>query len=90
MTTMGFKLFISGDTKQNFDIINHLGTLFDEKFSNGKYDLEVVNILNNTQLAESYNIIATPTLVKYFPLPAKMVIGNFSNTKKLLSNLNLA
>jgi len=55
----------------------------------GQYELTIVNILDNPQLAEGDRILATPTLIKMEPHPSKRVIGDISNTEKVMTGLEL-
>ena len=56
----------------------------------GKCDLEIVDIYQQPELARREQIIATPTLIKYSPKPRKILIGDFSQTERVLSRLGLA
>ena len=55
----------------------------------GEYRLEIVDILENPQAADNDRIIATPTLIKVLPEPLRRVIGDLSNTEKVLLGLDL-
>jgi circadian clock protein KaiB len=55
----------------------------------GKYELLVIDVLENPQLAEDEKILATPTLTKNLPLPLRRVIGDLSNKEKVLLGLDL-
>jgi circadian clock protein KaiB len=81
-------LYIAGKTQRAVTAINNLKIICDEKLE-GKYRIEVIDLLKNPQLARSEQIIAVPTLVRKLPLPKKSVIGDLSNTEKVLTGLNL-
>ncbi|MDB4916963.1 MAG: kaiB [Gemmatimonadetes bacterium] len=55
----------------------------------GRYDLEIIDVLEYPELAESEKILATPTLIKSLPLPLRRVIGDLSNTEKVLMGLEV-
>jgi len=82
------KLFITGYTPQAERAIKNLKSICENELK-GTYHLEIVNILENPQLAEDERIIATPTLVKMLPAPLRRVIGDLSNTEKVLLGLDL-
>ena len=56
---------------------------------NGEFDLSVINILENSQMAEDDRVLATPTLIKQIPDPVKRIIGDISNIDKVMVNLGL-
>jgi len=82
------KLFITGFTPQAERAITNIKSICGYEL-NGEYHLEIVNILENPQLAEDERIIATPTLIKVLPEPLRRVIGDLSNTEKVLLGLDL-
>jgi circadian clock protein KaiB len=53
----------------------------------GQYDLEIIDVLEFPELAEDERILATPTLIKSLPLPLRRVIGDLSDTEKVLLGL---
>lgn len=55
----------------------------------GQYDLEIIDVLEYPDLAEEEKILATPTLIKSLPLPLRRVIGDLSNTEKVLLGLEV-
>ena len=54
-----------------------------------RYKIEVIDLLKNPQLAKDHQIIAVPTLIRKLPTPVKKIIGNLSNTEKVLVGLDL-
>lgn len=56
----------------------------------GRYQLEIVDVLEHPQLAEDERIIATPTVIRKLPLPLHRVIGDMSDTEKVLLGLDLS
>jgi circadian clock protein KaiB len=55
----------------------------------GKYNLEIVDILQNPALAREAQIVAAPTLIKLLPLPLRRIIGDLSDTERVLAGLDL-
>lgn len=55
----------------------------------GQYELEIIDVLEFPDLAEDEKILATPTLIKTLPLPLRRVIGDLSNTEKVLLGLEV-
>jgi len=62
---------------------------FRERYLKGRYDLVVIDIYQQPSLAQSQEIIAAPTLVKSEPLPAKRLVGDFSNRERLVAGLGV-
>lgn len=60
-----------------------------EEHLKGRYELEVIDIYQQTELMIAENIVAVPTLIKELPPPLQQIIGNLSNTEKVLIGLNL-
>ena len=56
----------------------------------GHYELRIVNILENPELAQGDRVLATPTLIRMEPPPSKRVIGDISNTDKVMAGLELS
>lgn len=82
------KLYIAGSTLKSENIIKNLKQLLEEEF-NDQYSLEIIDLIESPELAEQDKILATPTLLKIEPLPAKRIIGDFSNKKMVLFGLDL-
>ncbi len=82
------KLFITGFTPQSKRAIENIKSICENELD-GEYDLEIINILEQPQLAEDERILATPTLVKVLPEPLRRVIGDLSITEKVLLGLDL-
>ena len=55
----------------------------------GKYDLEVIDLMKNPQLAQGDQILAIPTLVRNLPVPIRKIIGDLSNVDRVLVGLDL-
>jgi len=57
--------------------------------SKGRYEIEVVDLLENPRLAREDQIVALPTLVRRLPPPLRKIIGDLSDTERVLIGLNL-
>ena len=55
----------------------------------GKYELEVIDLIKNPQLAQGDQILAIPTLVRNLPVPIRKIIGDLSNVDRVLVGLDL-
>jgi len=82
------KLYVTGMTPQSILAIENLKKISEEHL-NGRYNLEVVDLYKNPALAAGEQIIAAPTLIKKLPLPLRRVIGDMSNTDRVLVGLDL-
>ncbi len=83
------KLYITGQTARSMRAVANLRRICDE-YLGGLYDLEVIDVLQRPQVAEDERILATPTVVKEVPLPARRIIGDLSDAPKVLLGLDLA
>ncbi len=82
------KFYVTGQTPNSIKAIGNLKDIL----KNGLNDictLEVIDVLENPQLAEEDKIMATPTLIKISPEPARRIIGDLSDKKKVLLGLDL-
>lgn len=82
------RLFITGMTPRSVRAIANVKKLCEERLQ-GRYDLEVVDLYQQPQLAQGEQIIATPTLIRKLPLPPRRIIGDMSNTERVLAGLDL-
>ncbi|HET7273624.1 MAG TPA: circadian clock KaiB family protein [Longimicrobiaceae bacterium] len=78
MTRVVFKLYIAGSTPRSQGAVANLRRLGEERLS-GNYELIVIDVKENPQVAEAERILATPTLVKESPLPLRRVTGDLSD-----------
>ena len=86
--TYVLKLYITGLTPKSAAAINNLKQICEENLK-GRYSLEVVDLYLNPSLAKGEQIIAAPTLIKKLPLPLRRIIGNMSDTEKVLVGLDI-
>ena len=82
------RLYITGNTLASQHAVSNLGLLCQAEL-NGLCDVEIIDILENPQLAEEEKILATPTLVKRNPAPVRKVIGDLSHRTRVLFGLGL-
>jgi len=82
------KLYVAGMTLRSQHAVQSVQNVCD-KFLNGNYDLEVIDLYQQLHLAEKEQIVATPTLIKKAPPPVRRIIGDMSDTKRLVRGLDL-
>jgi circadian clock protein KaiB len=82
------RLYVSGQTPNSLIAFENLKKICDDHLS-AKYTIEVIDLLKHPQLAKDHQIIAVPTLIRKLPTPVKKIIGNLSNTEKVLVGLDL-
>ena len=82
------RLYIAGETSRSVAALANLQKICDEHLK-GRYQVEVVDLLKNPQLAEGDQILAVPTLVRRLPPPLKKLIGDLSNMQRVLVGLDL-
>jgi circadian clock protein KaiB len=82
------RLYVAGETPRCVEAFASLKRLCEEHLK-GRYSIEVIDLLKNPTLAAGDQIIAIPTLVRKLPTPIKKIIGDLSNTERVLVGLNL-
>jgi circadian clock protein KaiB len=82
------KLFITGQTSRSSRAIANLRRICEDALGT-EYELNIIDVLERPQLAEDERILATPTLIKEFPLPVRRIIGDLSDTSQVLQGLEL-
>jgi len=82
------RLFVAGMTSRSTRAVANIRSIC-EKYLPGAYQLEVINLYEQPGLASGEQIIAAPTCVRQFPLPARRVIGDMSNSARVLEGLGL-
>lgn len=81
-------MYVAGQTPRAITAFNNLKVICEEQLK-GKYHIEVIDFLKNSQLARDNQILAVPTLVRKLPLPVRNIIGDLSNTERVLVGLDL-
>jgi len=89
MDKFRLRLYITGKTPKSERAIANLKEVC-ERDLQGLYDLQIIDVLESPQLAEDEKILATPTLIKDLPPPLKRIIGDLSNSDKVLLGLDLS
>jgi circadian clock protein KaiB len=82
------RLFVTGNTPQSSRAIANIKNICEEHLK-GRYELEVVDLYQQPELAKEEQILAAPTLIKKLPLPLRRIIGDLSNSERLIVGLDL-
>lgn len=83
------RLYITGATHHSMLAVRNIKAICDN-YLKGRYNLEIIDVYQQPLLAEKEQIIAAPTLIKVEPKPVCRLIGDMSDTQKVLSGLDLA
>lgn len=82
------RLYVAGQTTKSVAAMANLRRVC-ENYLAGRYELEVIDLMQNPKLAAGDQILAIPTLVRHLPAPLKRIIGDLSNTEKVLVGLDI-
>jgi len=82
------KLYVAGQTPKSIRAMDNLKKICEEHIKDG-YNIEVIDLVKNPQLAKGDEIFAVPTLVRQLPHPIRKIIGDLSNTEKTLVGLQI-
>ena len=82
------RLYVAGQTPKSLAAIANLKRICEENLA-GKYKIEVIDLVVTPQLAAGDQIVAIPTLVRRLPPPLKRMIGDLSNSEKVIVGLDL-
>lgn len=82
------RLYVAGHTDKSIRAIKNLTRICNEHLD-GRYSIEVIDLLERPQLAEGDQILAIPTLVRRLPAPIKKIIGDLSNEQRVLVGLDI-
>lgn len=82
------RLYVTGTTIHSLRAIANIKKICEEHLK-GRYNLEVIDLYQQPNLARGEQIIAAPTLIKRLPMPLRRVIGDMSNTERVLVGLDL-
>ena len=86
--TWDLRLYVAGQTPRAVQAFTNLTRICEEHLA-GIYRIEVIDLLTTPQLAQGDQIVAVPTLVRKLPEPVRKIIGDLSNTGKVLVGLDL-
>src|SRR5438552_19140571 len=82
------RLYIAGQTPRSITAFANLKRLCEEHLA-GRYRIEVIDLVQHPQLAQGDQILAIPTLVRKLPEPIRKIIGDLSNTERVLVGLDI-
>ena len=82
------RLYVAGSTPQSSRAITNLKAICETHLKN-RYDLTVVDLYEQQERAQEDQIVVAPTLVRHFPLPVRRMIGDLSQTERVLTALDL-
>lgn len=82
------RLYVAGESPKSLEAFRNLKQLCENHLA-GRYEIEVVDLLEHPRLARGDEIIAIPTLVRQLPAPMRKIIGDLSNTDRVLVGLQL-
>jgi circadian clock protein KaiB len=82
------RLYVAGQTTKAMIAFSNLKTICEEHLT-GKYTIEVIDLLENPQLASDHQILALPTLIRKLPEPIRKIVGDLSDTERVLVGLDL-
>ncbi len=86
--TWELRLYVAGQTPKSMAAFANLKKICEDHLA-GQYHIEVIDLLKQPQLASGDQILAIPTLVRKLPQPIRKIIGDLSNTERVLVGLNL-
>jgi len=87
-TQWNLRLYVAGQTPKSVTAFRNLKKICDEHLE-GQYQIEVIDLLVDPQLAKGDQILAVPTLVRKLPEPIRKIIGDLSNAERVLVGLDL-
>jgi circadian clock protein KaiB len=82
------RLYVAGQTPKSLTALANLKRLCEQNLA-GRYTIEVIDLVQNPQLARKDQILAIPTLVRRLPEPFRRIIGDLSNSEKVLVGLDV-
>ena len=88
-TELKLRLYVAGHSPKSLLAFANLKKIC-ESHVKGPYFIEVVDLLENPQLAKNDQILAIPTVVRSLPQPVRKIIGDLSNTARVMAGLNIS
>jgi circadian clock protein KaiB len=82
------RLYIAGQSARSIAAIANLRRICDAHLD-GRYSIEVIDLMERPQLAKADNVLALPTLVRKLPVPVRKIIGDLSNVDRVLVGLDI-
>lgn len=86
--TWHLRLYVAGQSPRSLSAFANLSTLC-ERYLSGRYEIEVIDLLEDPARAQTDDIVALPTLVRRLPAPLRKVIGDLSNLDRVVAGLRL-
>ncbi|MGD0195515.1 MAG: circadian clock KaiB family protein [Candidatus Dormibacteria bacterium] len=83
------RLYVAGQTPRSLRAIDNLQRICEDELV-GRYHIEIIDLVQHPQRAREDEIIAVPTLVRQLPRPLRKIIGDLSDTSKVLVGLQIA
>lgn len=87
--TWKLRLYVAGQTSKSMTAFANLKKICEEHLQGRQYHIEIIDLLKNPTLAKGDQIIAVPTLVRHLPEPMRKIIGDLSNTERVLVGLDI-
>ena len=87
-SSLVLQLYITGATHHSMNAVQNIKKICEEHLK-GDYELDIVDVYQQPSLAKEKQIIAAPTLIKLQPLPFRRIVGDMSDTEKILSVLDI-
>jgi circadian clock protein KaiB len=82
------RLYVAGQTPKSLAAISNLKRICGENLD-GRYHIEVIDLIKNPALARDHQILAIPTLVRSLPVPIRKIIGDLSDTERVIVGLDV-
>lgn len=82
------RLYVAGQTPKSIAAISNLKKICEQHLSD-RYHIEIIDLMKDPSLAVRHQIVAIPTLIRQLPEPLKRIIGDLSNTEKVLVGLDI-
>jgi circadian clock protein KaiB len=82
------RLYVAGQTPKSLTAFANLKRICEEHLA-GRYQIEVIDLMRQPELAQTDQIIALPTLVRKLPEPIKRIVGDLSNSERVVLGMNL-
>jgi circadian clock protein KaiB len=82
------RLYVAGQTPRSLQALSNLKRICEDHLA-GQYRIEIIDLLKKPQLASGDQILAIPTLVRAIPKPMRKIIGDLSNTERVLVGLDV-
>jgi circadian clock protein KaiB len=83
------QLYVAGYTPRSANVFTNIKKICEDYLA-GKCQIDVIDLLKNPKLAQRDQILATPTLVRIYPLPMRKLVGDLSDTARVLKRLDIA